>query len=135
MTRTDVMASSGPRTAATVSMSIRRSRVPRALALLAALVLALAPAAALAAGEPTSGYTTSSKTTTTTVSPSSGVSPSKEEKAPAKEVAPTPTSSEKATTLPFTGFDLRWAVGLGVLLVVAGTSIIVVQRRQRAGER
>ncbi|HWX96219.1 MAG TPA: hypothetical protein VNZ01_05145 [Solirubrobacteraceae bacterium] len=72
----------------------------------------------------------------------SGTSPSKETSTP-KETAPTSSSttpstntapsSEKATasTLPFTGFDLRWTIGMGLLLVGAGLSIVTVQRRHR----
>ncbi|HEX5853945.1 MAG TPA: hypothetical protein VFY36_12740 [Solirubrobacteraceae bacterium] len=95
--------------------------------LLLALTLAL-PGTALAADEPTSGY----KQTPTT--PKTGTAPSKEEKAPASETAPTsttPSSEPKASTLPFTGFDLRWSLAVGVLLMGAGFSIVAVQRRQR----
>ncbi len=44
-------------------------------------------------------------------------------------MAPAKASSTK--TLPFTGFDLRWTVGIGLLLVAMGFSIVTVQRRQR----
>jgi hypothetical protein len=69
--------------------------------------------------------------------PKSGTSPSKETTTPAKETAPesksTAPSSEpaKSSTLPFTGLDLRLVVAVGILLVGAGFSIMVVQRRQR----
>jgi cytoskeletal protein RodZ len=84
----------------------------------------------------------------------SGTSPSKEATTPEKKEATTPEkkeatptttsttpatstapSTEKATasTLPFTGFDLRWTVGVGLLLVGAGFSIVTVQRRHRRG--
>jgi uncharacterized surface anchored protein len=84
----------------------------------------------------------------------SGTSPSKEATTPEKKEATTPEkkeatptttsttpatstapSTEKATasTLPFTGFDLRWTVGMGLLLVGAGFSIVTVQRRHRRG--
>jgi hypothetical protein len=104
------------------------------LAAALALALALLPSAAIAASEPTAGYKTAPTKPTTT--PSSGVAPSKEEKpatstnepAPATSTAP---ASEKASTLPFTGFDLRWDIGIGLLLIAAGVSIVVVQRRQR----
>jgi hypothetical protein len=33
--------------------------------------------------------------------------------------------------LPFTGFDLRWTIGGGVLLIAMGFSIVTAQRRQR----
>jgi cytoskeletal protein RodZ len=134
------------------------SRILRRLSilpLLALLALALIPGAALAA-EPTSGYGTTSTSTTptsgystttpaptttpTTTTPSKGVAPSKEAEkptstTPASETAPAKTSttptSEKAGTLPFTGFDLRWDIGFGLLLMLAGFSIVLVQRRQR----
>jgi cytoskeletal protein RodZ len=156
MTRTDVMASSRPRTAGAAPMRKGSSRIMRRLSilpLLALLALALVPGAAVAA-EPTSGYgTTSTSTTptsgygtttptptTTTTTPSKGVAPSKEAEkpsstTPASETAPAKTSttptSEKASTLPFTGFDLRWDIGFGLLLMLAGFSIVLVQRRQR----
>jgi len=97
--------------------------------LLLALALAL-PGTAFAASEPTTGY---NQTPTT---PKTGTSPSKEEKSPASETAPEKTTTpatEKATTLPFTGFDLRWSLAVGVLLMGAGFSIVAVQRRQRRG--
>jgi cytoskeletal protein RodZ len=158
MTRTDVMASSRPRTVGAAPMRKGSSRILRRLSilpLLALLALALAPGAALAA-EPTSGYGTTSTSTTptsgystttpaptttpTTTTPSKGVAPSKEAEkpastTPASETAPAKTSttptSEKASTLPFTGFDLRWDIGFGLLLMLAGFSIVLVQRRQR----
>ena len=158
MTRTDVMASSRPRTAGAAPMRKGSSRILRRLSILplvALLALALIPGAAVAA-EPTSGYgttststtptsgygtTTPTPTTTTTTTPSKGVAPSKEAEkptstTPASETAPaktstTPTTSEKASTLPFTGFDLRWDIGFGLLLMLAGFSIVLVQRRQR----
>jgi hypothetical protein len=35
------------------------------------------------------------------------------------------------STLPFTGFDLRWTIGIGVLLIATGGSIVLVQSRLR----
>jgi len=117
-----------------------------ALALAAALVV---PTTALA-GEATSGYgqtpTTPPAATTpaaTTPTPSTGTLPSKESSKPKSATAPattttttstTPTATTpvtKATTLPFTGFDLRWTIGIGLLLMGAGFSIVVVQRDHR----
>jgi hypothetical protein len=123
------------------------------------LLLALAligPSSAVAASEgtytapvappttPTTPATptpTSTPTTpTTTPTPSTGTSPSKEETSPAtpasNETSPSNTStpakaSAKAGTLPFTGFDLRWSLAIGVLLIAAGFSIVAMQRRQR----
>jgi hypothetical protein len=143
MTRTDVMASSRPHTAGAAPMRSGSSGVWRGLSILPLVLLALAlvPAAALAE-EPTSGYgttpttpTTSTKTNTT---PSKAVEPSKEAEKPttATTSEPTPTTStapstEKAGTLPFTGFDLRWDIGFGLLLMIAGCSIVLLQRRHR----
>jgi len=107
--------------------------LPVALLLTVALVV---PTTAFAAttSTPTSGYNQTPPT------PTSGTSPSKEKSTPKKETAPakatttpttTTTTTAKASTLPFTGFDLRWTVGLGLLLMGAGFSIVTVQRRQR----
>ena len=152
--RTDVVASSRPRKAGAAPLNRGSSRawrrlsvVPVALLLAAAL---LGPGTAIAA-EPTTGCsqtaptpkTTPSTPSTTTpkTTPTTGTSPSKEEKTgekttPSKETAPSTSSSatptkEKASTLPFTGLDVRWAVGVGLLLLAAGFSITVVDRRHR----
>ncbi len=157
MTRTDVMASSRPRTVGAAPMRKGSSSVLRGLSFLSLVLLmalALVPGAALAA-EPTSGYGTPSTsttptsgytntsptptTTTSTTTPTTGVAPSKEEEkptssTPASETKPAKTSTtptEKASTLPFTGFDLRWDIGFGLVLMAAGFSIVAVQRRQR----
>jgi hypothetical protein len=99
------------------------------------LALAVAPAVPTTAfaAEPTSGY----KQTPTP--PKSGTSPSQSTKTPtttpAKTVAPATTTTQpakaSASTLPFTGLDLRWTVGAGLVLIGAGGSIMVMQRRQR----
>ena len=109
----------------------------RLVALPVALLLAIAltaPTTALAASSTSveNGYSQ----TAPAPKPSSETSPSKES-TPAKAVAPATTSvaptaeTSKARTLPRTGFDLRWTVGIGVLLMVAGFSIVTVQRRHR----
>ena len=94
----------------------------------------LAPGSALAASESStsSGYGQEPN------KPSTGTSPSKEtttpSTTPSSTTTPTTTSTTPTTTaktLPFTGFDLRWSFGLGLLLMGAGFSIVVVQRRQR----
>jgi hypothetical protein len=107
------------------------------IVLLLALAL-IAPGTAVAAEEPTSGY----NQTPTTPAPSTGTSPSKEEApsstTPSKEPEPTKSSSpakEEAKTLPFTGFDLRWSFGIGLVLMGAGFSIVMMQRRRREGGR
>jgi hypothetical protein len=161
MTRTDIVASSRPRNAGAMSPRAGSSRVCRRLSVVPiALLLAAAlfvPSSAVAA-ESTSGYsqtvptpkTTPSTTPATTpttpaTTPTTGTSPSKEEKTtpekttPAAETSPTSTtptattsaSKEKASTLPFTGFDLRWSVGIGAVLIGAGLSLAFVERRRR----
>ncbi len=149
MTRTDVMASSRPKTpsAAPVrrgSSSVLRGVLALSVALLTALAI-IVPGTAMAA-EPTSGYGQTPSTSTTptpttpATTPSTGTLPAKEAGSPTpttaeKEPAPAKESSSpskaKATTLPFTGFDLRWDIGLGLVLMGAGFSIVAVQRRQR----
>ncbi|HUA75620.1 MAG TPA: hypothetical protein VL988_12755 [Solirubrobacteraceae bacterium] len=118
------------------SSAMRKLAVlPVAFALMMALVVPSAFAA-----EGLSGY--NSKPTT----PTTGTSPSKESSTPTKTTAPETSSAEPeksseptATTaqksLPFTGFDLRWTIGAGVLLLAMGLSIVGVQRRQRRSER
>jgi hypothetical protein len=125
MTRTDVMASSRPQT--TVGAASTRRGLPRALRTLVALPVALLLSAALVA-----------PATTPAVTPASGTSPSKEASTPATAVSPststTSTPTTKAATskdLPFTGFDLRWTVGIGLLLMGVGFSIVTLQRRER----
>ncbi len=156
MTRTDVMASSRPRNPGVAPSRTRSSTILRALRVLpVALLFALAvllPGTAVAA-EGTSGYgynqepnkpsttttTTSPATTTTTTTPKTGTLPSKESEKPTtpssqtepEKVSSSPTTSTKASTLPFTGFDLRWDIGFGVVLLGAGFSILAMQRRQR----
>lgn len=165
MTRTDVMASSRPRKTVAApkrkgSSSALRKLVVLPLAL--ALTTALVPATALAAEEGLSGYNKTTTTTTTTTTtptsttpasttpastptPTTGTSPSKESSTPTKTTSPETSSTEpstssqptakKASTLPFTGFDLRWTIGAGLLLLAMGLSIVMFQRRQRRNER
>ncbi len=101
------------------------------------------PSTGTSPSKETSTGTSPSKETSTGTSPSketsTGTSPSKESSTPttstSKEAAPSTSSatptSQKASTLPFTGFDLRWSIGAGVLLMGAGFSIVAAQRRQR----
>jgi hypothetical protein len=147
MTRTDVVASSRPQKAVAAPMrkgsssAMRRLLVlPVAFALTMALVL---PTTAFAAEEGLSGYNNKPTTTSTTPTPSTGTSPSKESSTPTKTTAPETTKSEpttstepaakKASTLPFTGFDLRWTIGGGLLLLGMGFTLVTAQRRQRRG--
>ncbi len=139
MTRSDVMASSRPLTAGAAPKRTRSS-VLRGLAVLPIVLLMamalLSPGTALAAEKTSS---TSSGYNQEPNKPSTGTSPSKETTTPSKETTPTnesaPTSTTSTTpsskTLPFTGFDLRWSFGIGLLLMGAGFSIVVIQRRQR----
>jgi|HubBroStandDraft_6_1064221.scaffolds.fasta_scaffold1035188_2 hypothetical protein len=144
MTRSDVMASSRPPTAGAASITRGWSGVSAGLLVLpVALVMSLAlllPSLAAAAEPNTSTYGEHPPTTTS----KTGTLPSKEaetpttstpakEPAPAKEVVPTTTSTTPVTTkqLPFTGFDLRWDIAFGVLLMGAGLGILTLQRRQR----
>lgn len=144
------------------SFSAMRKLVVLPVAL--ALTMALVPATALAAEEGLSGYNKTTTTTTTTTTtptttpttptttpaattptPTTGTSPSKESSTPTKTTAPETSSTEpskgseptakKASTLPFTGFDLRWTIGAGIVLLAMGLSIVMVQRRQRRDER
>jgi hypothetical protein len=142
MTRTDVMASSRPQNVSAAPMGRgssgvlrRRSIVPVVLVL---ALMVIAPSTAFAA-ETTTGYNQTPPTPTTTET-----TPATTTSEPAKEVSPTtsttPASStspaeEKSSTLPFTGFDLRWSLGIGLLLLLSGFSIVTVQRRQRRSER
>ena len=145
MTRTNVMASSRPQAADKATTRSGSSRARRRLVILpVVLALGLAPAApVLAAGSANpalNGYSEKNKPNTPA---GSGTSPSKSTKpptTPAKTVSPasasvparsTQPAKATATTLPFTGFDLRWTVGGGLLLVGAGGSIMAMQRRQR----
>jgi hypothetical protein len=137
MTRTDVVASSRPQTTGAASMRMGSPRALRRLLVLpVALLLAVAlvaPTTALAASTTESGYNQKPP------EPKSGTSPSKEATTPKKATAPakatsTPTTTTPtAKTLPFTGFDLRWTIGIGLLLMGAGFSIVTVQRRQQRG--
>jgi hypothetical protein len=114
----------------------------RLLALSAVLALTLFATPALAANTGTSGY----YNTPPKPSPASGTGPSRETSKPRNtsgapsgtSTTPTGTTSPSTpassrSTLPFTGLDLRWIVGIGVLLLGAGLSIRVTQRRQRQG--
>lgn len=79
----------------------------------------------------------------TTPAPTTGTLPSKESSKPKSKTEPatskpatkttptTTTPATKATTLPFTGLDLRWTIGIGLLLMGAGFLIVTEQRRDR----
>lgn len=154
MTRTQGMASSKPQTegAATISQaSSRRTGVrgrrhfarrellalPAVLALLVPAAPALAATSTGTSSPGTSGYNQKTPPPTTKTEPKKEVEPSKEAAKttptttaePAKETTTTPTTTTpKASTLPFTGLNLTWVVGAGVLLLGAGLSIRLALR-------
>jgi cell division septation protein DedD len=147
MMRTEGMALNRSHTAGASSideMSLRgfarrtRRRFARrellALPVALALLVPVAPVVAQASTG-TSGYNQKPPTpTTTTPKPKKAVEPSKEatKTTPTATVEPTTTPAAKASTLPFTGLDLRWVVGAGLLLLSAGLAIRLGQR-PRAG--
>jgi len=60
--------------------------------------------------------------------------PESETTKPEVEEPPKPRAGQdpaKASALPFTGLDLRWDIGLGLILLAAGLSIVAAQRRHR----
>ncbi len=138
MTRNHVLTSSGKRQTDMKSTSAKRSRrtsLRMLLALPIALLLAMAlTAPTLAAGttgnEGLSGYGHKEAAKKENQNSKTKKEPEPEPKQteePARSVEPV----AKASTLPFTGYDLSWTVGFGVLLVGAGGSIILTQRRRR----
>lgn len=139
MTRTDVLTLG--RRQQTGTQSTRRGphrqlvSLRRLLVLPVALLLAVAPATPALAASSTSKEGLSGYKHTESAKKETLPTTSKKEPEPTKEVEPTkeaaPATSEKASTLPFTGFDLRWTVGFGILLMGAGGSIVLMQRRTR----
>jgi hypothetical protein len=99
------------------------------LALPAALVLVAAVAPPLAQGSETSGYGQTAPKPTTTPTPKTSVEPSKKAAAPVTtpKASTEPMTAAKApatqSTLPFTGLNLMWVVGIGALLLTAGLAI------------
>jgi LPXTG-motif cell wall-anchored protein len=103
------------------------------IVLLMAMAL-LSPGSAVAASESntSSGYNQEPNKPSTGTSPSKETTTPEKETTPSKETSPTTTTSTTASkTLPSTGFDLRWSFGIGLLLMGAGFSIVVIQRRER----
>jgi hypothetical protein len=115
------------------------------LGLLAAVTLLAMPAAAWGAETTTTvnGYSASPsvETTHTTAthaeSTSSPATPKKESKPESKSEAPAAvksstetTTSTTASTLPFTGLNLAWVIGGGLLLLAVGVSTLLLQRRR-----
>jgi hypothetical protein len=132
------MASSRPRTVGAApkgKRSVLRGLAVLPIILLLAMAL-LSPGTAVAASETSSGYNQEPNKPSTGTSPSKETTTPEKETTPSKESTPTSTPEPAAKTLPFTGFDLRWSFGIGLLLMGAGFSIVVIQRRQRReGER
>jgi|HubBroStandDraft_6_1064221.scaffolds.fasta_scaffold198388_2 uncharacterized surface anchored protein len=131
---------------------LRRRRMVRGMLVLPLALMLIAPGASALAAEATTGYsqttppptTTTTKTQTTpatktepTKTAKGGVSPSSTSSTPTGSNEPASSSNEpaattaKASTLPFTGLDLRWVILAGVLLVGLGLSIVVSQRARR----
>lgn len=140
MTQTDVVASVRPQANEAAPIRRRSPRSSRRLLILpVALLLTVALVVPTTGFAATTGPTGATGYNQTPPAPASGTSPSKEKSTPKKETAPakattTPTTETKASTLPFTGFDLRWTVAIGLLLMGAGFSIVTVQRRQRRND-
>lgn len=155
MTRTDGVVSNRPHAAAAASISQMsrggsarrgRRRIARrellALPVALALMVPAAPAFAQTSSTGTSGYSQKPPTPTTTTEAKKETAPSKESTTPKTTTtspttttptvttAPTTTTTTtpKASTLPFTGLNLTWVVGAGVLLLAAGLSIRLAQR-------
>ncbi len=150
MISTHGKASVGPRAvgAATFSRARRRRRdgvrrrfarrellaLPAALALLVSAAPAVAQTTTGTSSTGTSGYNQKPPAPKTKTEPKKEVEPTKEkatpktEVEPAKEVATTPTTTPKASTLPFTGLNLTWVLGGGLLLLAAGLSIRLALR-------
>lgn len=139
MTRNHFLTSTGKRQTDMGSTNARRSRrtsLHMLLALPIALLLAMAPAApALAAGttgsEGLSGYGHKEAAKKENQNSKTKKEPEPEPKQTVEPERPPVEPVAKASTLPFTGYDLSWTVGFGVLLVGAGGSIILMQRRRR----
>ncbi len=110
--------------------------LPAALALLVPAAPAIAATSTGTSSTGTSGYNQKPPTPTTKTEPKKEVEPSKEtgKTTPKAAVEPTtetttPTATTpKASTLPFTGLNLTWVVGAGVLLLGAGLSIRLALR-------
>jgi hypothetical protein len=147
MTPTDDMVPSRPHTAVATELhdhrgATRTRRAARrgllALPIALALTIPATPALGQTSSTGTSGYGQKAPVPTTT-EPKSGTAPSKEATTPKTETAPEPTTttttpakttvSPNESKLPFTGLDLRWVIGGGMLLLAAGLSLRISQRR------
>lgn len=128
MTSIDALASSGSATAA----KRHGPRMRRALIAVPAALALMIPATAFAAGTTTGYNQTPPPPTTPKTTP-----PPTKNTAPAAAIGTPVTikpSAPAPTTLPFTGLDLRWVIGVGLLmLATGGFSIRVLQRRHQSG--
>lgn len=114
--------------------------LPAALALIVPAAPALAQTSSGTSSNGTSGYSQTAPTPKTNTEPKKEVEPSKEATKTTPTTAPTTTTpttavTPKASTLPFTGLNLTWVVGAGVLLLAAGLSIRLAQRRRPGAGR
>jgi hypothetical protein len=142
MTQTDFTALSRPQTAAAASKNTggTRRRAVRGLLALPVALAFLGPVAPALAASSTSGYGTAPPVTKP--SPANGTGPSTSS-SPAKTVPTVPAGAaaprstaaapSSSSTLPFTGLDLRWIVGGGVLLIAGGLTIRMMQRKEGNG--
>ncbi len=137
MTRTDLMASNRPHAVAASKITgLSRRRAARALVAVPVALALLGPATPALAQSSTSGYSQTPPVTT----PSNGTGPSTSSSpatttpatspAPVSHATGSPSSSSQ---LPFTGLDLRWIVGGGVLLILGGLSLRMMQRKEGSG--
>jgi hypothetical protein len=138
--------------------SRRRTTVLRGLLALPLSLALIAPGATALGAEATTGYSQTTPppttvTTTVTTPPSTVTTTTTTPPTPTREVKPETTNSvpkktpkhgvhpattggevsttvttPHATTLPFTGLDLRWVIVGGMLLLGTGLSIMYVQR-------
>jgi uncharacterized membrane protein len=148
MTQSDDMVTSRPHTAGAAALvdesrghrsSARRGLRRGLLAVPVALALMAPAGPALAQTTGTSGYKQTPPTPTTST-PANGTAPAKEKtpttttpKAAPEPTATTPSTATEPSTskLPFTGLDLRWVVGAGLLLLAGGLSLrLFTLRRQ-----
>lgn len=116
-----------------------RRRIARALIAAPVTLALLAPAGPALAASSTSGYSQTPPVTTPS-KPSNGTGPSTSSSpatsVPRSSSAPSSTASaapSSSSQLPFTGLDLRWIVGGGVLLLAGGLALRMMQRREGSG--
>jgi outer membrane biosynthesis protein TonB len=135
----------------------RAARGMWVLAALLTLVLASPAAGTALAAEPTSSYPQTPppppeapkvvpNNTQTKSSPSTEVVKPREPEKPKEPETPAASSEPRkaryaqapvsehhgsSTALPFTGFDVRWELGVGLAMIGVGLTIVATQRRRR----